>query len=313
MFGKFRHLLMRNEYLRKAQWFYKSEPIRFAPIEGANQSCPACAATATHQSDYPSWARPFSRKTVLYCGACGLGFVPEMGPVLAQYYKDEYGRSNRGDRQIDPVMYFRDQVAGNDPALAKYTGRVRRQIDLLKTYNASFENVLDYGSGPGYFLHACGAKAIHAVEPDELSHKYLSHLGATIHVDHMSLPQGAYDTIVASHTIEHLPSEDLRLVLKTLIQALTPSGRLLIEVPQGGHSYLHLAGQRQDPHTLFFTGQSLVSVLRAVGAEIVFQQALGRVESPRRIGGIYVPNGPPFYGTARGSLTLICARANEGY
>lgn len=123
------------------------------------------------------------------------------------------------------------------------------------------------------------------------------------------MPEGAFDTIVASHAIEHLPSEALHSTLKRLVGALAPQGRMLIEVPQGGHSYLHLAGQRQDPHTLFFTGQSLVEAVQAAGGAILFQQAAGRIMSPPRADGIYAAEGPPFYQTQRGSLTLVCAAA----
>ncbi|WP_168199339.1 class I SAM-dependent methyltransferase [Pseudorhodobacter turbinis] len=226
--------------------------------------------------------------------------------TLTQYYQQDYGSSNRGDRQVEPERYFREQLASNSPAFKRYTTRAQRQIDLLKKHGAALEKVLDYGSGPGYFLHACKAPQASAVEPDELSHKYLTYLGATIHSDFRSLPKAEFDTIVASHSIEHVPAADLHETLTALISALKPQGRLLIEVPQGGHSYLHLAGHRQDPHTLFFTGQALVEALKAAGAEILFQQAMSRVDSPRRIDPIYTGTGDPFFETARGSLTVIC-------
>ena len=311
MLGRIRNaLMMRSTILRTAQWFYKSEPAAFTDLgEGqAAPVCPACHAPATHSSDYPSWAKPFARYRVMYCARCGLGFVPDMGAVLAQYYKRDYGQSNRGDRQAEPAQYFSEHVAGKDPSLQKYSARVTRQIKLLTDHGAQFDRVLDYGSGPGYFLHACGAIHAHAVEPDELSHKYLTYLGAQIHADVQGLPHGTFDTIVASHAIEHLPAEALRDTLKALIAALAPEGRMLIEVPQGGHSYLHLAGQRQDPHTLFFTGRALVEAVQASGGQIVFQQALGRVDAPRRTDPVYAAKGPPFFKTARGSLTVVCTR-----
>ena len=91
--------------------------------------------------------------------------------------------------------------------------------------------------------------------------------------------------------------------------ALAPKGQMLIEVPQGGHSYLHLAGQLQDPHTLFFTGQTLVEAVTSAGGDILFQQAVGHVQSPQRSDAIYIADGPPFYKTRRGSLTLVCCVA----
>jgi len=312
LLGRLRMALMvRSDRLRTAQWFYKSEPAAFTRLaEGqARPVCPACATAAEWSSDYPSRAKPFARHRVLYCTHCGLGFVRDMGAVLARYYREDYGRSNRGDRQLPPAEYFAAQVAGADPALEKYADRVQRQIDLLRQHDARFDRVLDYGSGPGYFLQASGAVEAHAIEPDEMSHKYLDYLGATRHADVQSLPAKSFDTIVASHVIEHLPSEELQPTLERLLAALAPGGRLLIEVPQGGHSYLRLAGHRQDPHTLFFTGQALVEAVTSAGGDILYQMALGRVHNPRREKPIYRPKGPPFFRTARGSLTVVCTAA----
>jgi len=286
------------------------EPTGFAPVQGLKTPCPACVSIATHHSDYPSDVRPFVAARVLYCTACGLGFVPGMDAVLAQYYKRDYAALNRGDRGADPAAYFRDLSAGSDPKLAKYTERVRRQIALLKEHGAGFGTVLDYGSGPGYFLHACGAQQAHAIEPDEMSHKYLAYLGAQVHSTVGTLPVQGIDSIVASHAIEHLPAEGLAPTLAALMRALAPAGRMLIEVPQGGHSYLHLGGHRQDPHTLFFTGKALTSAIEAAGGRILFQRAMGRVDSPRRDDPVYVPpDSPPFHRTQRGSLTVVCTPA----
>lgn len=309
MFDRLFHRLLRNDYLRHAQWFFKSEPAQFAPLKEGAHDCPACGTQARYQSDYPSRQKTFAQRHVQYCTNCGLGFVTQMADVLEQYYKHEYARSNRGDRDVAPAQYFSDLAAGRDSALVKYRDRARRQMELLSSNGATFGRVLDYGSGPGYFLQACETSELHAIEPDAMSHKYLAHLGAQIHTDVADLPAGTFDTIVASHAIEHLPAEALHDTLVALMGALAPKGRMLIEVPQGGHSYLHLAGQRQDPHTLFFTGQALVEAVKAAGGDILFQQAVGHVQSPPRRDAIYTADGPPFYKTRRGSLTLVCCAA----
>ncbi len=311
MFDRIFYRMMRYGGLRRLQWVFKTEPSRFRTLTERGPTCPACAGQVTHCSDYPSRKKPFANMRVFYCTTCGFGFVPDTAEVLEQYYKSEYGRVNRGDRTAAPQEYFRDLETGYHPALIKYAARAKRQIALLKEAGAPFGRVLDYGSGPGCFLHACDAQEAHAVEPDEMSHKYLEYLGAQLHGDAASLPKAAFDTIIASHVIEHLPVEALHDTLSALVAALTPQGRLLIEVPQGGHSYLHLAGQRQDPHTLFFTGQALVEVVRAAGAQILFQKAMGGVDSPARKDPIYVPEGPPFYRTLRGSLTVVCKAAQQ--
>ena len=306
MIMRLQRWLLRKGILRKNQWFFKSEPSSFHVLSELGFPCPTCETPATHQSDYPSRARLFARCNVLFCTHCGCGFVIEMREALEQYYTNEYAKSNRLDREIEPAAYFESLCRGNNVSIAKYDARVQRQIDLLCRFGGKFGSVLDYGSGPGYFLYRCGAKILHAVEPDMASHKYLKYLKAVIHADAQSLPKATFDTIVASHALEHLPAETLHSVVTSLFDALAPGGTLLIEVPQGGHSHLHLAGERQEPHTIFFTGQSLVEVVRRAGGKILFQQALGRVESPRREAPIYTPSGPPFFRTAKGSLTVVC-------
>ena len=292
--------------LRDAQWFYKSEPAAFTRLDAPGPKCPACGALATHCSDYPSRVAPFAQSTVQFCSACGLGFVLGMKDKLAAYYTQDYARANRHDRYVAPDRYFETIDKGHDPAFATYVARSKRQLALLAKRGAKGTKVLDYGSGPGYLLHLLKARTAHAVEPDLHSHKYLESLGATIHLDHTTLPTRAFNTIIASHTIEHLPAEDLQEVLGKLMASLTPKGRMLIEVPQGGHSHLHLRGERQDPHTLFFTGQAISRALKSVGAKILFREALGRIDSPKRDNPIYTPPGPAFFTTSRGSLTLIC-------
>jgi len=295
--------------LREAQWFYKSEPSAFTCLSTPGPECPACSTRATHSSDYPSRVPPFSQSTVHYCSFCGLGFVLGLKDQLNAYYTNEYADVNRNDRNAAPGDYFQNIDKGDDPAFKTYTSRSMRQLSLLKTSGARGTSVLDYGSGPGYLLHLLKAQTAHAVEPDTFSHKYLKNLGATIHVDHSTLPKRTFNTIIASHALEHLPAEDLQEVLSGLMASLTPRGRMLIEVPQGGHSHLHLRGERQDPHTLFFTGQALTRSIKRAGGKILFRKALGRVGSPKRQDPVYRPKGPHFFTTSRGSLTVICTHA----
>ena len=306
MIWKIYNYLLRNTSLSQRQWFFKTEPRAFAVLDTPGQACPACATPASHRSDYPSRRAPFYDYDVLWCANCGLGFVPGIGSKLDAYYTTDYAEENRRDRDLAPDTYFAQFEEGEDPTLVTYARRARRQFKLLRRHKARFTRTLDYGSGPGYFLNECDAKIRHAVEPDLMSHKYLAHLGAEIHHDHTTLPQGFFDCILASHAIEHLPPEALQEVLKALLAALAPGGRMLIEVPQGGHSHLHLAGHRQEPHTLFFTGEALERALKTAGAPILKTIAMGKTESPRRDNPIYRPGDADFHCTSRGSLSVIC-------
>ncbi|WP_456391326.1 class I SAM-dependent methyltransferase, partial [Profundibacter sp.] len=210
---------------------------------------------------------------------------------------------------IDPKYYFTEAARQDNKMLHRYFTRAKHQTALLKKHGARFDTVLDFGSGPGYFLHVCKAAQKFAFEPDQESRKYLEYLGATQYTDLADLPKDRFDVITASHSIEHLVAEELHSTLRCLLAALKPQGRLLIEVPQGGHSYLHLKGARQDPHTLFFTPQALVKAAKHAGAKILFRRTVGKPLIPRRQNPIYTPNPKnKFLNAAHGGLTVICTK-----
>lgn len=279
----------------------------FRPLEIPDR-CAVCAgASVTHQSVYPSDAAPFAASTIRYCSRCGLGFVVDAGPLLEGYYRQEYSRSNRGDRQIDPKVYFSEEKRRNSPRLSRYFARANRQLSILKDLGNPVRSLLDFGSGPGYLLHVSDAKVRAALEPDEDSRKYLTHIGARRFTSVGDLPRGTFDAIVASHSMEHLAIEALMPSLRRLVRSLKPGGHLLIEVPQGGLSYLYLNG-RHDPHTIFFTPQSLSLAVEATGAEVVFTRCFAPKPSPLRPDAIYHPEGSDFWQSRTGAMTIVCRK-----
>jgi 2-polyprenyl-3-methyl-5-hydroxy-6-metoxy-1,4-benzoquinol methylase len=287
----------------------KTEPQKFTPIAIPNRSrsCPACGADALeYASDYPSNVKPFALETLLYCTACGLAHVPDSSQMLADYYLQDYAQTNRKDRDVNPEIYFSEAHRESSQMMRRYYARARAQVIRLKKHEGRFNRVLDFGSGPGYLLHISHAREPHAYEPDQESKKYLDYIGARQYDALDEIPQGYFDVIVASHTVEHLVAEELIETLRHLVGALRPHGLMLIEVPQGGHSYLHLEGARQDPHTLFFTPQALVEAVTRAGGDIVFAGAVAKPEIPRRDKPIYTPEGSAFNKVNRGGLTVIC-------
>ncbi|MGR3466838.1 MAG: methyltransferase domain-containing protein [Shimia sp.] len=290
----------------------KSEPTDFEPLTHV-RICPACGErSVTHESDYPSKVMPFANQIVLYCSACGTGHVYDSAPLLEGYYTVDYATKNRSDRGVSPKVYFTEAHRAKTRSIQNYYTRAQSQIELLCAHGGKLEHVLDYGSGPGYFLHSSKARHKYAYEPDELSRKYLDYLGVAQFRTLEELPKNRFDCIVASHSIEHLVPEELDETLVTLMHGLVPGGRFLIEVPQGGHSFLHLAGSRQDPHTLFFTPEGLHrAVARAgqeAGCEILFAKALAKPRIPRRKEAVYTPSNDPFFNANRGRLTVICGK-----
>ncbi|TNF19944.1 MAG: class I SAM-dependent methyltransferase [Rhodobacteraceae bacterium] len=279
----------------------------FDPL-AAPDPCVVCGqASVTHQSLYPSEEPLFAACKIRYCSHCGLGFVAGARALLEGYYEQQYSRTNRGDRQIDPKVYFSDEKREKSPRLRRYFNRAKRQLSILEELGNPVKSLLDFGSGPGYLLHVSQATERAALEPDEDSQKYLSHIGARRFKAVEDLPRGKFNAVVASHAVEHLTIEDLIPNLRRLIESLKPGGHLLIEVPQGGLSYLYLNGQH-DPHTIFFTPESLTRAVEAAGGEVVFSRCFAPKASPLRPDAIYVPSGDAFCQSRRGAMTIVGRR-----
>lgn len=217
--------------------------------ESMHAPCPICGEGETRwTSAYPSYEPHFHSAVIFYCAHCGSGFVPDGDSLIEGYYEAEYSVTNRGDRDIPPEVYFGPLRPDH---LKGYFDRAEHQLMNLRKLGANMGRVLDYGSGPGYLLHASSANEKYAVELDGDSDKYLDFIGAK-KLAPRELPQRFFDVIVASHVVEHFTATSLERLLKSMLLSLNEGGLLLIEVPHGGLSYVNLKA-RQDPHTIFFT------------------------------------------------------------
>lgn len=194
------------------------------------------------------------------------------------------------------------------PQMQRYFSRSMRHVELLRSLDVSLSDVLDFGSGPGYFLHCCKPDQAYAFEPDNASQKYLDFLGAKVFQSLDAIPPSSMSAIVSSHSLEHLPAERLIPTLQVLLAALKVGGKLLIEVPHGGNSFIHHPEIRQEPHTLFFTPQGIVEAVRRAGGTVVFNAAAAKNAMPIRKDRIYTPKGEGFYQERRGSLVVVCTR-----
>ena len=74
--------------------------------------------------------------------------------------------------------------------------------------------------------------------------------------------------MLSSHSLEHLPIEDLFPTLLRIRELLKPKGVLYIEVPNGAHTLSFLPGNH-SPHTLFFSQRSLRQIVARAGFEIL--------------------------------------------
>jgi len=269
-------------------------------------NCPICRHDApVAASRYPTAKTDrFSKAIVLWCTRCGSRHVPEGDRLLGDYYRLDYATTNRGDRDIAPDAYFGEDA--ENPKLTGYFRRAEAHFRLLKEHGARFDRVLDFGSGPGYFLKVAAPNQAFAVEPDEASHKYLHYLGAT-RIDTDGLGEAQFDVIEASHSIEHLTGDTLHSNIDYLVCALKPGGLMLVEVPQGGFSRLQITA-RHAPHTLFFTPQGIREALTRPGLDLLRTETRTLIDAELHPAPIYTPDPEDRFASSRGGDIVVILR-----
>ena len=282
----------------------------FPSLDDVSIHCPICLEkTNLIVTSFPTCTQTdlfFSKLPVLFCNKCGSGFVPDADKLLSDYYKNQYSKQNRRDRDIQPEEYFGENAQDKYPSLKHYFERSLSQTHILRKHGAVFNRVLDYGSGPGYFLKICGAKELYAVDPDRNSEKYLYYINAKI-IENDELPTDFFDVVVASHVVEHFDAKNAINIIRAILQSLKKNGLLLVEVPQGGHSYLYLAHPHHAPHTIFFTPEGILKLMENAGAEIIdaFPRDMERCY-PRNPSAIYKPDiNNSFLSTQHECLTVL--------
>lgn len=270
-------------------------------------SCPFCRQESVdHVSRYQSVAGKgiFHSALICWCSKCGSGYVLEGDKLLGNYYAVDYANLNRKDRDVDPETYFSDAHRDSSGSIQRYFERANSHLGLILEAGGKMDTVLDFGSGPGYFLFASQAKEKLAIEPDTKSGKYLDYIGARV-VSLNDLQPESLDVIEASHSIEHLTGETVESTVATLVRALKPGGVMLVEVPQGGISYLDLP-HRHEPHTLFFTPEGLRSLLTIDGTSIVMAKTRSQIDYSPSPKAIYRPDPDDLFASVRrNGLTVI--------
>jgi 2-polyprenyl-3-methyl-5-hydroxy-6-metoxy-1,4-benzoquinol methylase len=227
--------------------------------------CPACGSTTgVLLSDTDG--KTGEPLTVVQCSGCGLGRIDPMptDEALARWYA---------------ASYRQDYKAAATPRLTHVlrAGRLARdrwRWASLQRPGFQPSRTLDIGASSGEFVYLMqrqGAQA-RGLEPHQGYSTYArEQLGIQVDTGALQerlaeLPQHHYDLVSMFHVLEHLT--DPIGTLRALASLLTPSGLLLIEVPDVSR----LSSPRNTffrAHTLYFCDHSLRAVVRAAGLETV--------------------------------------------
>lgn len=130
------------------------------------------------------------------------------------------------------ISYEEQTVRSGNP-LARFAHRTRltMAIDLVTGVCAKHGTVVDFGAGPGLFLHALGE-----ARPDVTLVGYDAYMEPAYpevkYAESMeSIAEQSVDVLTAFEVCEHLYANELDTLLEDTLRILKPNGALVISVP----------------------------------------------------------------------------------
>ena len=201
---------------------------------------------------------------IAMCQQCGLIYTSRnlSGERLYQFYRDHYRRFYENATVIGDEYLFTHKPK----LIASY------RLQRIREVVYDIHNVLEIGSGLGFFLDACRSAGM-GVRGLELGDHFRTYaqqqLGLRDEVTNerfetIETVTPAPDLVALFHVFEHL--EDPARCLRWVNKQLAPGGSLVIEVPDmmGNWSAIGL-GQFHTAHRTYFTPVTLSNMLAANG------------------------------------------------
>ncbi|MFX4228255.1 MAG: methyltransferase domain-containing protein [Porticoccaceae bacterium] len=249
--------------------------------------CPSCKSrNKLYTINYPDrrqWY--FVNLAVFSCVECGLSWVPNKPFGLSEYYEKSYSKTKGRQSSVNAEVLFSDETFLKSMGF----GRSKRHVKTLSKYNSKIGTIVDFGCGFGLTLSLVEAESKYGVEVDPEVAKYAATRGIKIVSNTKELPDGVADVILSSHSLEHIPMNDVTDSLQEFLRVLKPEGIGLIEVPNVPLLRLNTTKVRHAPHLNFFTNESLKNILISSGFEILDQFGAGKEERPLRRKQFYCP------------------------
>ncbi len=158
------------------------------------------------------------------CSECGLVFLSDFSHIDEAFYEN----SNMHTNLFDIAHVLKET---SEDSLRRY--------EYLKQ-NLCNASVLDFGSGAGGFALLAKeiASSISVIEPEKRYTDHYKNHDISVYENIEALGEKKFDLITAFHVIEHL--KDPIEILQNLAMHLTPSGKLIIEVPNSEDALLTL-------------------------------------------------------------------------
>lgn len=205
---------------------------------------------------------------ILECRECGLVCLSDNSHVS----KDFYANSGMHGEELIAMEAWLKETERDD----------LRRFNMLRAALPN-KNLLDFGCGAGGFL-SMASSLVDQATGIELEKRVINHwLGKLNIIQNIddAWAEGGYDLITAFHVIEHL-SDPLE-ILKTLAKKLSPSGRIVIEVPNSEDALLTLYDCDEfqhfsywSQHLFLFNANTLEILARKAGFRIIAKHHVQR-------------------------------------
>ena len=200
------------------------------------------------------------------CVQCGLVTLSTVQHIQSDHYENS---GMHGDA-LPAIAAWQHESEQDD----------QRRFEMLKAGLVN-RRILDFGCGAGGFLGKAQtlASEVVGVEPER---RVKEHLGGQIELYGGLEDAGdGFDLITAFHVIEHLANP--RLILKELATRLTPTGRMVIEVPSSEDALLTLYENDAfsrftywSQHLFLFNTETLSRLAVQAGLRVVAVQQFQR-------------------------------------
>jgi SAM-dependent methyltransferase len=199
---------------------------------------------------------------------------------------------------------------GLEDALRGSAVATRESMRAYATMAQGSQPVLDVGCGRGEFLELCLEMGIVArgIDSNERSVAGLRERG--LDVVHGLIPRdlhafadGSLGTLLASHVVEHLHSDDLIALFSEARRLLRPSGLFIIETPNASSVVMATADFWRDPTHIAPRPAALLTVF---GRQFGFEVAESRTLEPYSASNLLriEPGSPP-------QMQRVVERLNE--
>jgi 2-polyprenyl-3-methyl-5-hydroxy-6-metoxy-1,4-benzoquinol methylase len=223
-----------------------------------------------------------------------------------QFFIDLKNSQTREDyyhQSVDPDGFHRDALREESTWKENNRETIQFVREVILATNPS--TILDFGCGPGWLLSSLETIAEkYGVDNSSLASSSAEQFAITVAAEVSDLSVDYFDLIIANHVLEHLknPIE----VLGGLIDKLSPSGSLVIGMPDFSSAMAHRFGPKyrmlnEPTHISLFTLDSTLLLLRNLGMEVT-RVAFPFFDSPyftkKIIGQIWSSESqsPPFFG-----------------